>query len=29
MSMDYVIVGTISSALLVYLLFCLLKPERL
>ncbi|MEN6357626.1 MAG: K(+)-transporting ATPase subunit F [Armatimonadota bacterium] len=29
MSMDYVIVGAISAGLLVYLLFCLLQPERL
>jgi K+-transporting ATPase KdpF subunit len=29
MSIDYIIVGTISAALLAYLLYCLLLPERL
>lgn len=29
MSGDYIVVGAISTALLVYLLFCLLHPERL
>ncbi|MEN6520112.1 MAG: K(+)-transporting ATPase subunit F [Armatimonadota bacterium] len=29
MSIDYIIVGVISAGLLVYLLFCLLQPERL
>lgn len=29
MSFDYVVVGVISAALMVYLLYCLLLPERL
>lgn len=29
MSLDYVVVGTISAGLLAYLLYCLLLPERL
>lgn len=29
MDFNYISVGTISAALLVYLLFCLLKPEKL
>lgn len=29
MSMDYVVVGAISAGLLVYLTFCLLRPERM
>ncbi|MHB1460431.1 MAG: K(+)-transporting ATPase subunit F [Armatimonadota bacterium] len=29
MSLEYVVIGLISVALLAYLFFCLLKPERL
>lgn len=29
MSLDYIIIGIISVVLLIYLLFCLLHPEKL
>lgn len=29
MSIGYIVVGAISAGLLVYLLYCLLLPERL
>jgi K+-transporting ATPase KdpF subunit len=29
MGLDYVVVGVISAGMLVYLLYCLLMPERL